>query len=124
MDLGALWIDSFHKLLWHIHLVRTVKNAGKNTRTRFRPHSPAPYERRLRFVHAIIRFLWMMDCTICTHEVSGEKPPPPEGGVPKPEIGPETRHPPTVPELRCLWAGRSDVEAVLGMPDADLGAHM
>ena len=70
MDLGALWTDSFHKLLWHIHLVRTVKSAGKNTRTRFRPHSPAPYERRLRFVRAIIRFLSTMDCTICANESS------------------------------------------------------
>ncbi|MCE2399186.1 MAG: hypothetical protein J4F34_09215, partial [Gemmatimonadetes bacterium] len=35
-----------------------------------RPHSLAPYERRLRFVRAIVRFLSTMDCTICANERS------------------------------------------------------
>ena len=43
-------------VLSHSTWNRPVFGSG-NTLTRFRPHSPAPYERRLRFVRAIIRFL-------------------------------------------------------------------
>ena len=39
-------------LIWNM----PVFGSGKIL-TRFRPHSPAPYERRLRFVRAIVRFL-------------------------------------------------------------------
>ena len=81
-----------------------------NTRTRFRPHSPAPQERRLRFVRAIIRFLSMMDRTICATEGSRRaavsvRRRARSGGM-LPETGSATMGPAAVPE-----AGRTGAEA-------------
>jgi len=58
---------------------RPVFGSG-NTLTRFRPHSPAPYERRLRFVRAIVRFLSRWTARSARTKGRKGKPSPPVGG--------------------------------------------